>query len=122
VSRRRSESQGTTATTPFEEIILFAHAADRPYREVTHPAGTVFPILGEWSHQSIQLSLCHGQPTRPLIQQAYEAATCQSLHQNYCIPTLSDRWPLAKVTINIDSPSQWALKMERLFFADEMFG
>ena len=54
------------------------------------------------------------QPTRPLIQQAYEAATRQSLHQNYCIPTLPDPWPLAKVTINIDSSSQWALKMEGL--------
>ena len=32
---------------------------------------------------------------------------------------LPDPWPLAKVTINMDSPSQWVSKMGRLFFADE---
>ena len=30
-----------------------------------------------------------------------------------------DPWPLAKITINMDSPSQWVSKMGRLFSADE---
>jgi len=81
----------------------------------------------------------------PLIQQTYEAAkehatrskgtatkdpagyrprpqelptvppelTSELLH---CLSTLPDPWPLAKVTINMDSPSQWVSKMGRLFF------
>ena len=84
----------------------------------------------------------------PLIQQAYDAAkehatrskgiaakepagyrprpqelptvppelTSELLH---CLSTLPDPWPLAKVTINMDSASQWVSKMGRLFFADK---
>ena len=84
----------------------------------------------------------------PLIQQTYEAAkehatrskgtatkdptayrprpqelptvppelTSELLH---CLSTLPDPWPLAKITINMDSPRQWVSKMGRLFFADE---
>ena len=42
--------------------------------------------------------------------------TSELLH---CLSTLPDPWPLAKITINMDSPSQWVSKMGRLFFADE---
>ena len=40
----------------------------------------------------------------------------------HCLSTLPDPWPLAKVTINMDSASQWVSKMGRLFFADEYVG
>jgi len=36
-----------------------------------------------------------------------------------CLSTLPDPWPLAKITINMESASQWVSKMGRLFFADE---
>ena len=42
--------------------------------------------------------------------------TSELLH---CLSTLPDPWPLAKITINMDSSSQWVSKMCRLFFADE---
>ena len=32
---------------------------------------------------------------------------------------MPDPWPLAKITINLDTASQWVSKMGRLFFADE---
>ena len=39
----------------------------------------------------------------------------------HCLSTrLPDPWPLAKITINMDSASQWVSKMGRLFFADEL--
>ena len=41
--------------------------------------------------------------------------TSELLH---CLSTLPDPWPLAKITINMDTPSQWVSKMGRLFFAD----
>ena len=42
--------------------------------------------------------------------------TSELLH---CLSTLPDPWPLAKITINMESSSQWVSKMCRLFFADE---
>ena len=42
--------------------------------------------------------------------------TLELLH---CLSTLPDPWPLAKITINMDSASQWVSRMCRLFFADE---
>ena len=42
--------------------------------------------------------------------------TSELLH---CLSTLPDPWPLAKITINMDSASQWVSRMCRLFFADE---
>ena len=36
-----------------------------------------------------------------------------------CLSTLPDPWPLAKVTIDMEKPSQWVSKMCRLFFADD---
>ena len=42
--------------------------------------------------------------------------TSELLH---CLSTLPDPWPLAKITINLDTASQWVSKMGRLFFADE---
>jgi hypothetical protein len=38
----------------------------------------------------------------------------------HCLSTLPDPWPLAELTINMESASQyWVSKMGRLFFADE---
>ena len=42
--------------------------------------------------------------------------TSELLH---CLSTLPDPWPLAKITINMDSASQWVSTMCRLFFADK---
>ena len=42
--------------------------------------------------------------------------TSELLH---CLSTLPDPWPLAKITINLDTASQWVSKMGRLFLADE---
>ena len=42
--------------------------------------------------------------------------TSELLH---CLSTLPDPWPLAKITIDMEKPSQWVAKMCRLFFADE---
>jgi hypothetical protein len=42
--------------------------------------------------------------------------TSELLH---CLSALPDSWPLVKVTINMDSASQWVSKMGSLFFADE---
>ena len=42
--------------------------------------------------------------------------TSELLH---CLSTLPDPWPLAKITINMDSASQWVSRIRRLFFADE---
>ena len=41
--------------------------------------------------------------------------TSELLH---CLSTLPDPWPLAKITIDMEKPSQWVSKMCRLFFAD----
>ena len=42
--------------------------------------------------------------------------TSELLH---CLSTLPDPWPLAKITIDMEKPSQWVSKMWRLYFADE---
>ena len=42
--------------------------------------------------------------------------TSELLH---CLSTLPDPWPLAKITIDMEKPSQWVSKMCRLFLADE---
>ena len=42
--------------------------------------------------------------------------TSELLH---CLSTLPDPWPLAKITIDMEKPSQWVSKICRLFFADE---
>ena len=36
-----------------------------------------------------------------------------------CLSTLPDPWPLAKITIDVEKPSQWVSKLCRLHFADE---
>ena len=37
----------------------------------------------------------------------------------HCLSTLPDPWPLAKITIDMEKPSQWVSKLCRLYFADE---
>ena len=37
----------------------------------------------------------------------------------HCLSTLPDLWPLAKITIDMEKPSQWVSKLCRLYFADE---
>jgi len=41
--------------------------------------------------------------------------TSELLH---CLSTLPDPWPLAKITIDMEKPSQWVSKLCRLYFAD----
>ena len=77
----------------------------------------------------------------PLIQSAHEAAklhtqrskgnaaaTVQYRPKEGELPVIApeltsellpDPWPLAKITIDMEKPSQWVSKMCRLFFADE---
>ena len=60
----------------------------------------------------------------PQLQRVYEAskehATTMTNPSNtvHCLSTLPDPWPLAKITINLDTASQWVSKMGKLFFAD----
>ena len=42
--------------------------------------------------------------------------TSELLHY---LSTLPDPWPLAKITIDMEKPSQWVSKLCRLYFADE---
>ena len=42
--------------------------------------------------------------------------TSELLH---CLSTLPDPWPLAKIAIDMEKPSQWVSKLCRLYFADE---
>ena len=42
--------------------------------------------------------------------------TSELLH---CLSRLPDPWPLAKITIDMEKPSQWVSKLCRLYFADE---
>ena len=42
--------------------------------------------------------------------------TSELLH---CLSTLPDPWPLAKITIDMEKPSQWVSKLCRLYFAEE---
>ena len=42
--------------------------------------------------------------------------TSELLH---CLSTLPDPWPLAKITIDMEKPSQWVSKLCRLYFADD---
>ena len=42
--------------------------------------------------------------------------TSELLH---CLSTLPDPWPLAKIMIDMEKPSQWVSKLCRLYFADE---
>ena len=42
--------------------------------------------------------------------------TSELLH---CLSTLPDPWPLAKITIDMEKPSQWVSKLCRLYFTDE---
>ena len=56
------------------------------------------------------------QPKESDLPMVSPELTSELLH---CLSTLPDPWPLAKITINMDSSSQWVSKMCRLFFADE---
>ena len=42
--------------------------------------------------------------------------TSELLH---CLSTLLDPWPLAKINIDMEKPSQWVSKLCRLYFADK---
>ena len=44
------------------------------------------------------------------------ALTSELLH---CLSALPDPWPLAKIKIDMEKPSQWVSKLSRLYFADE---
>ena len=51
-------------------------------------------------------------PFREKLDNPQLKVTSELLH---CLSTLPDPWPLAKITINLDTASQWVSKMGRLF-------
>ena len=55
------------------------------------------------------------QPKESELPVVASELTSELLH---CLSTLPDPWPLAKITINMDSSSQWVSRMCRLIFAD----
>ena len=58
----------------------------------------------------------HYRPQASELRVISPELTSELLH---CLSTLPDPWPLAKVTIDMEKPSQWVSKMCRLFFADD---
>ena len=52
---------------------------------------------------------CHGPSELPAVP---PQLTSELLH---CLSILPDPWPLAEITINLDTASQWVSKMGRLF-------
>ena len=56
------------------------------------------------------------QPKGAELSVITPALTSELLH---CLSALPDPWPLAKITIDMEKPSQWVSKLSRLYFADE---
>ena len=77
----------------------------------------------------MQVLKSHGQPIRdhhpsracsrpdPYAKKQGHGRTISELL--HCLSTLPDPWLLAKITIDMDKPSQWVSKLCRLYFADE---
>ena len=57
-----------------------------------------------------------GRPQGGALPVISPELTSELLH---CLSTLPDPWPLAKITIDMEKPSQWVSKLCRLYFADE---
>ena len=68
------------------------------------------------SVQKLCLSATQYRPKEGELPVIAPELTSELLH---CLSMLPDPWPLAKITIDMEKPSQWVSKMCRLFFADE---
>ena len=103
-----------------QEEQLFAHASTyepwsanmRPPSKpcTVPPAPTRKEAKARWD---LQLTIAQQGEALPVIS---ADLTSELLH---CLSTLPDPWPLAKITIDMEKPSQWVSKLCRLYFADE---
>ena len=69
----------------------------------------------DWEGRQAELAMQY-RPKEGELPVIAPELTSELLH---CLSTLPDPWPLAKITIDMEKPSQWVSKMCRLFFADE---
>ena len=85
----------------YETTIQAVHSAARTHTQGSK--GTVGPAV-DYHPQGEALPVISAELTSELL---------------HCLSTLPDPWPLAKITIDMEKPSQWVSKMCRLYFADE---
>ena len=89
----------------YESTIQAVHTAARTHTQKSK--GAVEPAV-DYRPQGEALPVISSDLTSEL--------TSELLH---CLSTLPDPWPLAKITIDMEKPSQWVSKLCRLYFADE---
>ena len=86
----------------YETTIQAVHIAARTHTQKSK--GTVGPAV-DYRPQGEALPVISADLTSELL---------------HCLSTLPDPWPLlAKITIDMEKPSQWVSKFCRLYFADE---
>ena len=85
----------------YETTIQAVHSAARTHTQ--RSKGTVGPAV-DYRPQGEALPVISADLTSELL---------------HCLSTLPDPWPLAKITIDMEKPSQWVSKLCRLYFADE---
>ena len=85
----------------YESTIQAVHIAARTHTQKSK--GTVGPAV-DYRPQGEALPVISSDLTSELL---------------HCLSTLPDPWPLAKITIDMEKPSQWVSKLCRLYFADE---
>ena len=85
----------------YETTIQAVHSAARTHTQKSK--GTVGPAV-DYRPQGEALPVISADLTSELL---------------HCLSTLPDPWPLAKITIDMEKPSQWVSKLCRLYFADE---
>ena len=80
---------------------------------------TVYDAAKEHTQRSKGSAANETTPYRPKESELPVVAPELTSELLHCLSTLPDPWPLAKITINMDSASQWVSRMCRLFFADD---
>ena len=80
---------------------------------------TVYDAAKEHTQRSKGSAANETTPYRPKESELPVVAPELTSELLHCLSTLPDPWPLAKITINMDSASQWVSGMCRLFFADD---
>ena len=80
---------------------------------------TVYDAAKEHTQRSKGSATNETTPYRPKESELPVVAPELTSELLHCLSTLPDPWPLAKITINMDSTSQWVSRMCRLFFADD---
>ena len=83
----------------YESTIQAVHIAARTHTRKSK--GTVGPAV-DYRPQGEALPVISSDLTSELL---------------HCLSTLPDPWPLAKITIDMEKPSQWVSKLCRLYFA-----